>query len=490
MRPVLDRRRAGILLPVAALPGPHGVGDLGPEARRWIGWLGRAKQGIWQILPLHVVDAHGCPYASPTAFAREPLHLSLHDLADDGFLPHHSLPEPRPVGPVDWAAVRRERTPLLRSAAEQIVRRVDLGRFSRERPWVRTWALFAALQERHGSPWTSWPPALRDLPLDPARMRRVEERHPEWVLPHVALQWAFQRQWDRLRRLARAFDVEIWGDLPFFVGLDAADVWSSRHLFEVDPTGRPLALTGVPPDAFSKEGQLWGHPQLRIRAHRAEGWSWWSRRIRAAHALVDVLRIDHFRGLVGLWSIPAGAPSAAQGRWIAGPGDAPLREPLRRGARLVAEDLGTITGAVHALRDRLGLPGMKVLQFAFGPGGDAGSLPHNHRPDAVVYTGTHDNDTLVGWLEAAPPATRVHLRLYLGADDPAALRRAAWRSTARAAVLPLQDLLDLGSEARTNTPGTIEGNWRWRWGEGAFDPDLGRHLANEAVLSGRTGAWS
>ncbi|MCB9668560.1 MAG: 4-alpha-glucanotransferase [Alphaproteobacteria bacterium] len=486
----LTRRRAGLLLPVAALPGPYGVGDLGAGARDLVGWLSRAGQGVWQILPLNVVDGHGCPYASPTAFAREPLYLALDDLVDEGLLAASELPERRPVGPVDWVGLQEERAPLLHTIGERIAARVDLAPFVARHPWVLPWATFCDLRATHGPFWPDWPEAARDLPLHPDALRAHQEARWTALLAHVGLQWALDRQWARVRHLARAFDIELWGDLPFFVGVDSADVWSRRDLFAVDPDGTVRQQTGVPPDAFAADGQLWGHPQLDMEAQARDGWTWWRQRVEVARESVDVLRIDHFRGLEAVWSVPAGAATAKDGRWIPGPGAGPLAELVASGARLVAEDLGIITPEVRALRDGAGLPGMAVLQFAFGPGGEDHFLPHAHQPHQVVYTGTHDNDTLVGWLDASPGA-REHLRVYLGEPRDgfaAGVRRAAWRSVATTAILPVQDVLGLGPEARTNVPGTIDGNWSWRCPPDALDADLAGRLAFEAIVSGRKGA--
>lgn len=478
----MNDRRAGLLLPVASLPGPHGIGDLGPRARALIRWLADAGQRVWQILPLAVVDGHGCPYASPTAFAREPLYLSLDDLVDDGFLP--SAPPPEPVGPVDWSTLRRTRTPILRAAASAIADRIDLAPFVAREPWVVDWAHFCALRDLHGPYWPDWPEHARDAPL---REGWRDDRPWAAMAPHIALQWALERQWQRIRQLARAFDVELWGDVPFFVNLDSADVWAARHRFAVTPAGLPVAISGVPPDAFAVDGQMWGHPQFAHAVQEAEDWVWWRERVVVAHRSVDVLRLDHFRGLDAVWSIPAGATTAAEGEWVPGPGAAPLQQLLDSGARLVAEDLGVITPAVRALRDEAGLPGMAVLQFAFGPGGEEHFLPHRHRSHQVVYTGTHDNDTLVGWLTSASSSTRAHIARYTGCPDAdaAALRALAWRSVADVCVLPVQDVLGLGAHARTNTPGTVDGNWCWRCPRGALDADLARSLREEAILSGR-----
>lgn len=443
-----------------------------------------AGQRIWQILPLAVVDGHGCPYASPTAFAREPLYLSLDDLVDDGLL--DQAPPTRPVGPVDWPAIAAERAPYLQQAGRRIATDVDLTRFIAAEPWVTDWAHFCHARQTHGPYWLEWPEEARDLPLQPGWR---EHRDLTPLLPYIGLQWALDRQWRRIRQLAQAFDVELWGDLPFFVGLDSADVWARRELFEVDADGTPRAVSGVPPDAFAADGQLWGHPQFDRAAQEADDWAWWRQRVAVAHRSVDVLRIDHFRGIESVWRIPASSTTAAEGAWVPGPGARPLQALVASGARLVAEDLGIITEEVRTLRDDAALPGMAVLQFAFGPGGEVHFQPHSHREHQVVYTGTHDNDTLTGWLGAASPATHEHLRRYFGTNDigPALLRAAAMRSVARHAILPMADVLGLPSTARINTPGTQVGNWSWRCPVDAMSPALASRLREEAILSGRRG---
>jgi 4-alpha-glucanotransferase len=482
-------RAAGVLLHVSSLPGPYGIGDLGPHARDFLAWLASAELRIWQVLPLTVHDQHGCPYASPTAFAREPLLLSPDDLADDGFVNHREKPY-LPAGPVDWAAVRASRSSFLEKAAASIAAEVDLGPWRAAHPWVEDWALFASLAERLGNGWWDWPTDLRDLPLDAPRLHAVRADLKPTIDRHVALQWAFDRQWNRLRKQASGLGISLWGDIPFFVGGGSADVWARRELFDVDATGRPRTITGVPPDAFSPTGQLWGHPQLHRPAHVAEGWAWWVERSVAALELVDVLRLDHFRGMDGVWSVPAGDLTAERGAWVPGPGREAL-EALRErlgGLPLVAEDLGVITDDIRALRDDFGLPGMAILQFAFGGGGEHELLPHNHRADLVVYTGTHDNDTLAGWARTTDEGTRDHARRYLHTDDRDlvhAMLRAAWRSVARSAIVPMQDLLVLGSEARMNVPGLVEGNWRWRLGREALNLSLASRVAEQVKLSGR-----
>jgi 4-alpha-glucanotransferase len=494
--PTLDDRAAGVLLHVSSLPGPYGIGDLGPTAREWVAWLASAKQRIWQVLPLTVVDRYGCPYASPTAFAREPAFLSPDDLADAGFVAHRHKPYAagRPDGRVDYARVKADREPFLARVATAIANDVDLEPWRVVNDWVETWALFAALAALHGPDWTAWPADLRDLPRDPDRLARVRSDLSAAIDAHVALQWAFHRQWDRLRAFAHSHGVAMWGDLPFFVGPKSADVWWHRDLFDLLPDGSPRTVTGVPPDAFSPTGQLWHHPHFDRDAHAATGWNWWVERTLSALELVDVLRIDHFRGLDGVWEVQAGEETAESGQWIPGPGAealAALKERIvQNGERmpLVAEDLGIITPPVEALRDEAGLPGMAILQFAFGAGGTATYLPHSHVRNQVVYTGTHDNDTLRGWYTTAGHETQLHARAYLSTDARDIVwsaMRAAWRSVANTAIVPMQDLLSLGSDARMNIPGQIEGNWAWRLGREALNLSLAGRLREQTVLSGR-----
>jgi len=485
-------RRAGVLLHISSLPGPYGIGDLGPSAREFVAWLASAKQRVWQVLPLTVVDIHGCPYASPTAFAREPAYLSPDDLAEDGFASHTD--KPYLAGDrVDWKAVRASRAGFLAKAGRAIANEVDLEPWRAAHPWVETWALYASLAELHGAYWTEWPTELRDLHSDPVRLAAVRSDLAPQIAHHTALQWAFDRQWSRLKQVANDLDIQLWGDLPFFVGPQSADVWAHRELFDLDPKGHARTTTGVPPDAFSPTGQLWGHPHFVRQAHSATGWRWWVDRTAAALELVDVLRLDHFRGLDGVWEVDASAKTAEQGQWIEGPGQEALDALQERLGELplIAEDLGVITEPVRKLRDDADLPGMAILQFAFGGDPSDEFLPHNHRRNLVVYTGTHDNDTALGWYHSASPEEREMARAYLHTDDRDfvwALIRAAHRSVARTAIVPMQDLLSLGSDARMNVPGVTEGNWRWRLGREALNISLASRVAAQTILSGRAGS--
>jgi 4-alpha-glucanotransferase len=500
-------RRAGVLLHPSSLPGPYGIGDLGPATREWLAWLSASGQRIWQILPLTPVDGSGCPYASPSSFAAEPLLLSIDDLVTDGWLQSAEKPYAlRPSGPVDWPAVRERKGAALRLAAERVAASVDVTAWASSRPELRTWALFRALSREYGPGFTSWPEAVRRR--DPALLAREEERGQGLIRRELALQWLFDVQWGRVREDATRRGIELWGDVPIFVSGSSADVWANPELFRLDDAGRPTVISGVPPDVFSTDGQLWGHPLYDEGAHRAQGHTWWKARIGRALAQVDRVRIDHFRGFEAVWEVAAGAADARGGHWVPGAG-APLLDALSAAfgrARpdgtvelpFIAEDLGVITDEVRALRDAYGLPGMVILQFAFGPEqqrtGDHPYLPHFHRPNQVCYTGTHDNDTALGHFQTCDDATRTHLRKYFGSfhetgDDPAAwpwpMVKAAWRSVADTAIVPLQDLLALGSEARMNIPGKIEGNWSFRTTAQGLTIDRAHFIADELRLAGR-----
>lgn len=455
-------RQGGVLVHPTHLPGRYGAGDLA-SARLLLEWIERAGMSVWQFLPLNPPDGNGCPYNSASAFARDPMLIALEDLVRDEWLREHELPSViNSLLPIDFASARAARQPALDLAADRVAAQVDLDAWSAEHAWVDDWALFATLAKRHGPLWQAWP--------EPARSRRgdvlAEARDSQSWRREVALQWLFAWQWDRLRREARQRGITLWGDLPIFVAPSSADTWAHPELFELDEEGSPATVSGVPPDAFSETGQRWGHPHYRLAAHARSDHAWWRARFSALLALCDTVRIDHFRGLVGVWHIPAGDADARGGRWEAGLGagllEALLDEAPGDHLPVVAEDLGVITSEVVELRDRFGLPGMGVLQFAFD-GGDSVHLPHRHRPNLAVYTGTHDNDTALGWYRGTREHTRRRLEAYGGpgsADE--VLVRLAWSSVADTAIAPLQDLLGLDGRYRTNTPGTEDGNWRWR----------------------------
>ncbi|MDR9391969.1 MAG: 4-alpha-glucanotransferase, partial [Trueperaceae bacterium] len=495
-------RRAGLLLHPTSLPGPHGVGSLGDDAHAFVDWLADAGLRAWQILPLGPTGYGDSPYQAFSAFAGNPLLISLRRLARDGLLDDAELAaaEPPPdAGPdVDYGAVLTRKGAALAAATARLQEpafagaRAEVERFRADQAdWIEDYALFRALKDAHGgASWAEWPAPLRDRDAD--ALAAARRTHAGAVDHHVALQAWFWRQWHDLRAHAQARDVAIIGDLPIFVAYDSADVWTHRAIFDLAPDGTPRVVAGVPPDYFSATGQRWGNPLYRWDVLAADGYGWWIDRLRAAFAHLDAVRIDHFRGFAAHWEIPADAPTAESGRWVEGPGQAlfdAAREALGP-LPILAEDLGIVTPDVEALRDANGFPGMKVLQFAFGGNARDPYLPHEHVRNAVVYTGTHDNDTTRGWFDAAPDPERDRVRRYLAcsdADAVAALRRAAFASVADLAVVPMQDVLELGSEARMNTPGAAAGNWGWRVTWDALSDARRAMLRDLVELYGRGG---
>lgn len=467
-------RESGILCPVSSLPSDHGIGDFGPAAVEFIDFLAQARQRIWQILPLNPAGADGSPYYADSSFAGNRLLISPDLLAEDGLITKAECQAARqPIGPVQYARAGAIRDKLMDSVVKRLPAagfRDDLETFIQEESgWLFDYALFRVLKEDHGNaPWTAWDPALRDRDPDAlsgAASRNAARIHTIWVE-----QWLFMRQWEALRSHASSHGIELFGDLPIYTSHDSADVWAHPHLFELNARGLPSEVAGVPPDYFSSTGQRWGNPLYRWDQHEEEGFTWWLSRIGRALSLYDRLRIDHFRGLAAFWAIPAAYRTARKGRWVEGPGEILLSAIDRHfpDACLVAEDLGVIDDSVTDLMQKAGIPGMRVLQFAFSGDAENPHLPHNHPQNAYIYTGTHDNPPARGWfLDDATRRERTCLRRYLGrevsADDIAdVLLRMAFSSVARHAVVPVWDLLNCGSEARMNRPGTEAGNWRWR----------------------------
>jgi 4-alpha-glucanotransferase len=473
------RRSSGILLHPSSLPSHEGVadlgiGDLGPGAYAWIDSLAEAGQSWWQVLPLGPVGPTASPYQSASAFAGNPLLVSVELLARDGLIARQDIPSlPLPRHTVDYGAVVPLKTSLLDRASDTFRDRArglirdEFDQFVTENShWLEDYALFMALKEaHHGRSWQEWPDDLRRR--DPRVLAEARRSLADAMHRQRFHQFAFFRQWFALKEHARKRQVRIIGDVPIFVNGDSADVWANPHLFLLDAEGRQTVQAGVPPDYFAKDGQLWGNPLYDWRAMAADDFAWWVARLRMVLRQVDLVRVDHFRGFAAAWHVPAGAPHARIGEWVPGPGVA-FFESLRRqlgGLPLIAEDLGLITPDVIELRQAVGLPGMCVLQFAFGGDAENRYLPHNYEAHAVVYTGTHDNDTTWGWYNQSDEWVKDHVRRYLGRDGRDIawdFIRAAWASTADLAIAPMQDVLNLGSEARMNTPGVPEGNWRWR----------------------------
>jgi len=491
-------RQAGVLLHPTSLPSRFGVGDLGPAADAFLDWASRAGLRLWQILPPGPTGPHHSPYDGLSAFAGDPLLVSPEWLVEEGLLPAGALdgaPE-FPEGRVDWESVVPFRRRLLETSfrhAKSLGGRIldEVARFAEDpsnAAWLSDWSLFAALREQYmGLPWTEWDPALASRAEAAVATARTELE--DEIAFHTYAQFLFSRQWQRVKSEANARDISVMGDLPIYVACDSADVWAHRRLFALDEDGRPTALAGVPPDAFSADGQLWGHPLYRWDVLAEEGYDWWIERIRLNLRLADAVRLDHFRGFSAYWEVPAGAATARDGRWVNGPGlmlFMAIQHALGD-VTLVAEDLGLLTEDVRRLLEILGLPGMKVLQFAFGET-DSEHLPHHHVPNLVVYTGTHDNDTSRSWFGALDEAAKARFRDYLGTSGEDAawdLIRAAFSSVAERAIAPMQDYLGLGAEGRMNVPGRAGANWDWRATADAFSHDLAARLRHLAVLTGR-----
>ncbi len=495
----MGRRAAGLLLHPTSLPGRFGIGDLGPAADSFCDWAARAGQGVWQVLPMGPTDGSGSPYSVLSAFAGNPLLVSPERLREDGLLPAGALQDAPgfPERRVQFAAVSPWKERLLRTSWEHFERnasaelRRDLDAFragADQAGWLEDWALYAALRARSGGrPWTEWD---TDLKRREARALAVARRELAGEIAfHAYVQFLFFWQWARLKHGAERRGIRIVGDVPMYMAHDSADVWVDRRLFTVDDGGRLESVAGVPPDYFSATGQLWGNPLYRWDRLEGEGFAWWLARLRASLKLAHLVRLDHFRGFAGYWEVKASERTAANGRWVPGPG-ARFFEAARReiGALpFIAEDLGVITPEIRELRDAFSLPGMKVLQFAFGDA-DSEHLPHHHVPRCVVYTGTHDNDTARGWFARIGSEERARVLDYLGTDGRSIewdLLRTAYASVAELAVVPVQDVFSLGSEARMNVPGGPEGHWTWRAEAGHFGDDRAGRLERLGELTGR-----
>ena len=476
-----NKRKSGILLHPTSLPGRYGIGSLNQAAYEWVDFLVRTRQSLWQVLPLGPTGYGDSPYQSFSTFAGNPYLISLEELVADGLLDQRVLDEAPefPDRNVDYGAIYNWKLPVLRQAAQRLADAEtreklpalcqEFEQFCNENAdWLDDFALFMALKDTHdGAPWNQWEMPLRSR--QPEAIAKATASNGDAIHGHKVNQWLFYRQWLKLKKYANDKQIEIVGDIPIFVAMDSADTWTNPDRFYLDDEFQPTVVAGVPPDYFSKTGQLWGNPLYRWRAMQKDGYGWWLRRIRAALRLYDFVRVDHFRGFAGYWEVPAGEETAVNGRWVRGPGQdffhvvkAELGE-----LPIIAEDLGEITPDVIALRDQFGLPGMKILQFAFASDASDKFLPHNYTPNFVVYSGTHDNDTSRGWYEvSATDKERDAFRRYLRTDGstPAwSLIDTAFRSVADMAIVPLQDILNLDSSARMNLPGRADGNWTWRF---------------------------
>ncbi len=487
-------RCGGMLLHPTSLPGAFGIGDFGPEAYRFVDWLADSGCRIWQILPLNPPGYGNSPYACLSAFAGNPLLISLEVLRDENFLtPNEIHSAMLPEGRVDFEAAAFHKNELLHKAylrfcelfPDNALRNEFTKYRKRERAWLEEWCGFRTLKTIYsGIHWRDWP-------VTPVTAKKVLAEHGELVEQNAFEQFIFDRQWSALRAYANSKNVQLIGDLPIFVADDSADTWFHRELFMYDSKGNPTQVAGVPPDYFSATGQLWGNPQYDWKVHEAKKFSWWIARIKRALAHTDFIRIDHFRGLSASWHIPAGSANAVTGQWVKAPGRkllTAIRDALGD-IPLIAEDLGMITPDVIAMRDKFGLPGMKILQFAFGDDSTNLFLPHNFDHNCIVYTGTHDNNTTVGWYNnEATEKEKDFLRRYLcvsGDGTAWDLIRCAWRSTADVAIVPVQDVPALGFEHRMNLPGSDNGNWSWRLTTGQLTPGHADGLRELGALYGR-----
>ncbi len=512
------KRSSGILLHPTSLPGPYGIGDLGPQSYRFIDWLASSGCKLWQVLPLGPTGYGDSPYQCFSAFAGNPYLISPDELLADGLLnredlddkPDFSTPPLGRVSRVDPLTPLRVNFGLLipwkldllrkafthfQSSPEHLRESFDYFR-AENAAWLDDFAIFMALKEAHGGgAWNGWPEPLRSRKK--TALRKAQNEFAESVMRYAFYQFLFFRQWAKVRSYASQRGIQIIGDIPIFVANDSADVWSHPELFFLDKQGNPTVVAGVPPDGFSEAGQLWGNPLYNWAVHREDGYAWWLSRIRASLQSVDILRFDHFRGFAGYYEIPADHATAEFGRWVRGPGrelfravDKHLGDGLitpGTGLPMIAEDLGLITPDVIELLTAFDLPGMKVLQFAFS-GPDNPFLPHNYVPNCVAYTGTHDNDTAYGWLANATEHEREFAFRYLNVDGGNFawhLIREVWKSVAVFAITPMQDVLGLGGEARMNFPSKLGGNWEWRMGEADMREDLASGLRDLNWLTNR-----
>ncbi|RRA47345.1 4-alpha-glucanotransferase [Acidipila sp. EB88] len=498
-------RASGLLLHISSLPSHGGIGDLGPAAYDFANFLEAAGQRIWQVLPLSPVGYGNSPYASLSAMAVNPLLVSLEVLRDWGWLTAEQLNAaalPTASGPVDFDTVIQQKLPLLREAAASFLKQrgsakepaqwVAFEKFCADKAdWLDDYVAFVILREAHGNAlWTEWEAPLAHR--DPAALAAFRKEQAHALEVEKAIQFAFDEQWRYLRAYCAERGIQLMGDIAIFVSFDSADVWTHPEIFELREDKMPLRVAGVPPDYFSETGQRWGNPLYRWDTLAQQDFAWWVGRMRRATELYDMIRLDHFRGFEAFWAIPGEDETAVNGTWVKAPGHAlfaALEKELGQLA-LVAEDLGVITDEVDKLRTDFKMPGMRILQFGFGNRGAHSYLPHRFESNAVVYTGTHDNDTTLGWWQTgSTPEERKHVAEYLsiGEDGPVwAMIRAASSSVADLCLFPVQDVLELGSEARMNVPSAATGNWSWRYNQSALTRAIADKLSAITDITDRT----
>ena len=492
------QRSAGILLHPSSLPGPYGIGDIGPEAIKWIDFLADSGFGLWQVLPLGPTGFGDSPYQCFSSFAGNPYLISPEILLSENLLHSDDLVDHPKFSPgsVDFGAVIPWKLGVLdrayirfKNISSNKVKKQYAEFIKKNADWLDDFALFMALKEAHGGgSWVDWPISLRSR--FPNVLEEAKRTYDEAINRQKFRQFLFYKQWSSLRAYAADKNILILGDIPIFVAHDSAEVWANPDLFYLDDAGNPTFVAGVPPDYFSKTGQLWGNPLYRWEIHAENGYQWWLDRMHGVLQLVDIVRLDHFRGFAGYWEVPSGEETAERGRWVPGPGAEFLQTIRDRLGDLpiIAEDLGEITPDVFELRDQFNLPGMKIIQFAFTGDPDDAFLPHNHVKNCVVYTGTHDNDTSRGWYLRVSEEERDFCRVYLNSDGHDIawdMIRAVWSSVAVFAFVPMQDILDLGNEARMNYPGNPSGNWTWRLQGNEFTNALRARIREMNYIYGR-----
>jgi 4-alpha-glucanotransferase len=491
-------RSSGILLHPTSLPGKYGIGTLGKEALHFIDFLAKSKQKLWQILPLGPTGFADSPYQCFSSAAGNPLLIDLEILVKEKLLDKKDLEclAPFDEGPVDFGKVIDCKYPLLKKALDAFKMNAGMEHhkdfqdfIESNKKWLEDYALFMSLKEHFNQkPWYQWEKPLKmrkETALNPFRTTLSDR-----IEFHKFIQYLFFRQWITVKDYAHQKNIRIIGDIPLYVALDSVDAWANTELFQFDAEKNPIAVGGVPPDYFSATGQLWGNPLFQWDVLKKDNYKWWIDRIKSNLVLYDIIRIDHFRGFAAYWAVPYGEKTAINGKWIPCPGK-DLFEQIRKEfgeIPIIAEDLGVITPDVEELRDSFGLPGMKILQFAFDSGEANDYIPYNFIKNCIAYTGTHDNDTVKGWFEKAKPADRKYVLDYMDSSPETISEdfvRMAWASVANTAIVPMQDLLNLGNEARMNLPGTTVNNWKWRAKSDDFSADLANRLAHLTTLYGR-----
>ena len=495
-------RESGILLPVTALPSRHGIGKLGQAAYDFVDFLRDSGCRYWQVLPLSPTGYGDSPYQSCSCFAGNPYLIDFDRLAARGWLTaadYEGIQWDESAQTIDYTLLYEQIMPVLRIAFGNFSKHkpADFRRFcTKQKAWLGNYAMFMALKDVNGSrPWYEWEPALANC--EKAAVAEAKKRLGEDILFHCFVQYCFFTQWDALKQYANKQGVQIIGDIPIYAAYDSAEVWAQPELFRLDREKKPAAVAGCPPDCFSETGQLWGNPLWDWEAMAENGYAWWLGRLAFTLEMYDMVRIDHFRGFEKYYAIPYGDPTAEHGKWVKGPGYALWKTAKERFGemRVIAEDLGNITPAVIRLLRRTGFPGMKVLQFAFDSGAENPYLPHNFETaNCVCYTGTHDNHTLRGWVRSNPAEVNAYAMAYLGVKKekklPKAMLRAAWGSTARIAVAPLQDFLNAPPSARINTPSTLGGNWVFRTAKTDYTDKLKQLIRSMNETYGRLNPYA